>query len=320
MHRKIGQRNLVDEMVGEKGGNRQLDRIGDLIDWRALGGVVGSIYASSRGRPAYPPLVLVKALLLAQWYGLSDPQLEEALGDRLSFRRFIGLSLEEDTPDHVTLWRFRQKLSEQGVDQALVEEVNRQLESRGLILKRGTLMDATLVKAQAAKPPMPSQGKTPKEPVDPDANWTRQYGQNHYGYKAHLGVDEGSGLVRRAILTPAKLYESQVADDLICGDEGAVYGDRAYEHKERRRRLKSRGIKDRIMHRSHKNQPALPPWQRKRNALIRPIRARVERVFGTLKRSYGYTKVRYFSLAANTTQLCLLTIALNLRRAVVLTT
>lgn len=319
MHRRMGQQSWADGVVADKGGNRQLDRIGDLIDWAAVDRLVAGVCASSRGRPAYPPLVLVKALLLAQWYVLSDPQLEEALGDRLSFRRFIGLSLEDDTPDHVTLWRFRRRLSRQGLDRGLLEEVNRQLEARGLILKRGTLLDATLVKAQASRPPMPRHGEDAEEPVDPDANWTRQYGRYHYGYKAHLAVDEGSGLVRRAILTPAKTYESQVADQLICGDERAIYADRAYEHKERRRRLKAQGIKDRIMHRSHKNQPGLPPWQRKRNALIAPIRARVERVFGTLKRSYGYTQVGYYSLAANTTQLYLMSLALNLRRAVVLT-
>ena len=133
-----------------------------------------------------------------------------------------------------------------------------------------------------------------------------------------MAVDEGSGLIRRAILTPAKTYESEVADDLVCGDERAVYGDRAYEHKPRRARLKARGIKDRIMHRSHKNQAGLSPWQKRRNALIAPIRAAVERVFGTLKRGYGYTRVRYFSLAANLTQLRLLAIAYNLRRALVL--
>lgn len=318
MHRKLGQQNLVDGLIADRVKRSQLDRILEIIDWSAVERLVEEIYSSPRGRPAYPPLVLVRASLLAQWYSLSDPQLEEALGDRLSFRRFVGLSLEDQTPDHVTLWRFRQVLGEKGLDRKLLEEINRQLESRGLLLKRGTLLDASLVKAQARRPPMPSQGRPTEDPVDADANWTRQYGRYHYGYKAHLGVDEGSGLVRRAVLTPAKVYESQVADDLICGDERAVYADRAYEHKDRRRRLKALGIKDRIMHRSHKNQNGLPQWQSRRNALIRPIRQRVERIFGTLKRSYGYTHVRYFSLAANTTQLYLLTTALNLRRAAVL--
>jgi IS5 family transposase len=196
----------------------------------------------------------------------------------------------------------------------LFSEVAAQLDRRGLILKRRTLMDATIVEAQASKP---SYQESPgaRVRVDPDADWTRKGGKSHYGYKAHVAVDDGHGLIRQTILTPAKTYESEVADDLVCGDERAVYADKAYEHKQRRARLKAAGIKNRIMHRSHKNQPRLPYWQQRRNALIAPIRAAVERVFGTLKRCYGHARVRYFNLTANATQLRLLAVAYNLRRA-----
>ena len=132
-------------------------------------------------------------------------------------------------------------------------------------------------------------------------------------------MDQGSGLIRRAELTSARINESLVADALICGDEGAIYADKAYEHKDRRQRLKAAGIKDRIMHRSHKHQAALPHWQAIRNRLISPIRSAVERVFGTFKRTYGYRRVRYRSLQANLLQLRLLCIAFNLRRADALT-
>ena len=159
----------------------------------------------------------------------------------------------------------------------------------------------------------------PKASVDRDARWSKGRGGLHFGYKAHLSVDQDSGLIRRAILTASQVNESEVADELICGDERAVYADKAYESKHRRRRLKSNGVKDRIMHRSHKNQDGLPHWQQQRNHLIAPIRRKVERVFGTLKRSYGYSRVRYYSLQSNATQLMLMVAALNLRRAVVLT-
>jgi IS5 family transposase len=257
---------------------------------------------------------MVKVVLLQQWYGLSDPRLEEALSDTLSWRRFAGLGLNEGTPDHSTISRFRAALRRAALDAALFAEVARQLEAQGLILKQGTLMDATLVAAQARRPPL-DQGAGAKSPGDADADWTRKGGKSYFGYKAHVAVDAGSGLIRHAILTPAKTFESEVADRLVCGDERAVYGDKAYEHKGRRARLKAAGIKDRIMHRSHKNQAGLPHWQRRRNRLIAPIRAAVERVFGTLKRSYGYRSVRYYTLAANTTQLLLLATAYNLRRA-----
>lgn len=319
MHKRTGQRGFADEMVSGRGRETRLDRIDGLIDWAAVAALVAPIYSAPTGRPSYPPLVLVKAAMLQQWYRLSDPELEEALADRLSFRRFCGLGLEEATPDHVTLWRFRSELGKRGLAEALLVEVNRQLDGRGLVVKQGTLLDATLVKAQARRPKGGKRGQAARSAVDPDADWTRQGGPYHFGYKAHVAVDQFSGLVRRAELTPAKTYESQVADRLICGDEQAVYADKAYENRHRRARLKAHGIKDRILHRSHKHQAALPPWQQRRNALIAPIRRHVERVFGTLKRSYGYTRVRYYSLAANSTQLLLLVIAFNLRRAEVLT-
>jgi IS5 family transposase len=179
-------------------------------------------------------------------------------------------------------------------------------------VKSGTLMDATLVDAAVKKPGSPAGCKSE---VDPDADWTRKGAKTYFGYKAHIGVDEGSGLIRRAELTPAKTSDSETADALICGDEAAVYADKAYEQKERRARLKAAGIKDRIMHRSHKHQTQLPHWQAVRNQLISPIRSAVERVFGTFKRSYGYRRVRYRGLSANLLQLRLLCIAFNLRKA-----
>lgn len=318
MHRRTGQRSFADEVVADKGHAGKMDRISEVIDWDAVANLVAPVYSEPTGRPSYPPLVMVKALLLAQWYNLSDPQLEEALADRLSFHRFIGLSLDEPTPDHVTLWRFRQELGRRKLDQALFEEINRQLEVRGLVLKQGTLLDATLVQAQARPPKGGGPGRGFRSEVDADADWTRRGRHYFFGYKAHLAVDQHTNLVRRAVLTSAKIYESEVADTLICNDEQAVYADKAYENKHRRKRLRADGIKDRIMHRSHKHQRELPHWQTKRNGLIAPIRKKVERVFGTLKRTYGFTKVRYYSMRSNTTQLMLMVTALNLRRAVLL--
>jgi IS5 family transposase len=313
MHRSSDQGDLGRAWLSpELGRNVRLERIGRAFDWGSVERLVADIYAAKTGRPSWPPLTMVKALLLQQWYGLSDPGLEEALGDRLSFRAFVGLSLEEGSPDHSVLSRFRKALRDKRLDGRLFEEIERQLETQGLLVKSGTLMDATLVEAAVKKPPAPAGSKSK---TDPDADWTRKGNKTWFGYKAHLGVDEGSGLIRRAELTSAKINDSLVADKLICGDERAVYADKAYEHKDRRRRLKAARIKDRIMHRSHKNQAALPHWQAVRNKLISPIRAAVERVFGTFKRGYGYRRVRYRGLEANRVHLRLLCIAFNLRKA-----
>jgi len=310
---RIGDGGFADAFVAPGvGSNRRLERIDELFDWRRFEELLQPL-RSALGRKGYPALALFKALLLQQWYQLSDPGLEEALGDRLSFRRFCGFSLCDATPDETTFVRFRGALAERGLAERLLAETNRQLDARGLILKTGTLIDASLVAASVARP------SGTRSALDPEANWTRRGHVSHFGYKAHVAVDAGSGVVRDNELTPASTYESEVADDLIQGDEGAVYGDRAYEQKARRQRLKAAGIKDRIMHRANKHHPKLGHWQQLRNRLIAPIRANVERVFGTLKRSYGYRRVRYRGLERNRSHLHLLCIAINLRRAEVLT-
>jgi IS5 family transposase len=302
------------------GRNARLDRIAALLDWAPIEALVQRVRAGGTGRPPYRALGMFKALLLQQWYGLSDPGLEEALSDRVSFRRFCGLSLEEATPDETTLCRFRLALADKGLGEALFAEVSRQLDASGYLVKTGTLIDASLVQAAVRRPP---DGSTPKgqesrSPHDGDANWTRTGKGRHlfFGYKMHIGIDQGSGLIRSRRLTPAKVYESEVADDLVIGDERAVYADKAYEKRSRREALKARGIKDRIQHRRSKVQRVLPHWQTVRNKLIGRIRSAVERTFSELKRGpYGFTRMRYRGLERCTNHLDLAVIAYNLRRA-----
>ena len=286
------------------GRNGSLERIDEEVDWEKFDTLVEGIYSAEEGRPSYPPLMMVKVLLLEQWYNLSDPQMEEALWDRISFRRFLGLG--DDTPHYSTISRFRTELARRGLSKKLFEELGSQLNGHGLMVKEGTLMDATLVAAQVRRPPM-SAGRGARSSTGGGS-------QSHFRYKVHVGVDEGTGLVRKAVLTPAKVYESEVADELISGDEGAVYGDRPYESKQRRARLKSQEIKDRIMHRAHKHQRELSHWQKRRNELIGPIRKRVEKVFGTLKPSYGYSRLRYRALERNGVEMWFKLMAYNLRR------
>ena len=143
MHRNMGRPSLAEALVSETlGQNQRLERIDDAVDWERLGQVVAGVHAAARGRPSYPPLLMVKVLLLQQWYTLSDPQLEEALGDRLSFRRFVGLGLQDATPDHSTISRFRQALEVDGLSAPLFTELAAQLDAQGLVLKHGTLLDA----------------------------------------------------------------------------------------------------------------------------------------------------------------------------------
>lgn len=313
--RDLRQLGLADSIVRRRGKKTAwLEQLDAALDWPALEAIVSGIYASREGGLAYPLLTYLKLLLLQQWYGLSDEGLEAAVDDRLSFRRFAGIPLAESVPDHSSIWRFREQLAKRGLAAKLLAEVNRQLDTRGLILRRGTLIDATILEA-AVRPPGGDAGEVSAR--DPQAGWTKKNGRSRFGYKAHAAVDEGSGLVRQVVTTPADVHDSVPADGLVQGDEQAVYADKAYDSEARRTGLRKRGIEPRIMYQARRNRP-LKPWQTAFNKAVAPIRAGVERLFATMKRTYGYRQVRYLGLARNDVQLQAMCAAINLRRALAL--
>ncbi len=313
--RDFRQLGLADSIVQRRGKKSAwLDRLDAALDWPAMETIVAGIYASREGGLSYPLLTYIKLLLLQQWYGLSDEGLEAAVDDRLSFRRFAGIPLAEAVPDHSSIWRFREELAKRGLAEPLLAEVNRQLDAKGLILRRGTLIDATILEA-AVRPPGGDAGEVSGR--DPQAGWTKKNGKSRFGYKAHAAVDEGSGLVRKAVMTPADVHDSVMGDGLVQGDEEAVYADKAYDSAERRAGLRAQGIAPRIMYQARRNRP-LRPWQVAFNKAVAPVRAGVERLFGTMKQAYGYRQVRYLGLARNSVQLQLLCAAINLRRALAL--
>jgi IS5 family transposase len=302
---------LLDPRMGLHG---RLKALSEVIDWAPLGRLALKVRRGAMGRKPYDALAMLKALYLASLYDLSDPALEAELIDRFSFRLFCGFALDEATPDETTLCRFRNDCIAAGVLAEAFTEVNRQLDAKGLMVRKGTLIDATIVAAAARRPPA-AAGSKPSLPREPGASFTRKNGKSHFGYRLHVAVDAGHGLIRRLAFTPANVNESSVADALILGDEAAIYADKGYESKKRRRALKARGVKDRIMHRSHKHQASLPHWQQRRNALIAPRRAPVERVFGNFKRLYGRARVRYFDFLHNLGDFQRLATVYNMRRA-----
>jgi IS5 family transposase len=293
-----------------------LEQVAKLVDWAGFEGKLAGLREEGPGRPGYRPLLLFKALLLQAWYGLSDSELEFRLGDSLSFGRFVGLSLDDDVPDHTTLCRFRNRLVAARLMETLFDELDRQLEQAGLVLKQGTMLDATLIAAAGARPP---RGRE-QEATDPDAAFVRHQGKSGstYGYKAHVGVDQGSGLIRSVITTPANVNDTTPADDLIRGDERAVYADKAYDTYARRARLRQAGVKPRLMRRPNQYH-ALTPRQQRFNDLIARRRAAVETTFATWKRRMGLARVRYFGLTKVAAQIMMTAIAFNLRRAATLT-
>jgi IS5 family transposase len=309
--KRTGQPSFVEALLPRgAGGNAQLDRLSGLVKWYRFEKLLGHLRdEESPGRPGYPVLVLFRSLLLQSLYGLSERELEDALNDRLSFKRFVGLSLEDKAPDHTVLNRFRNRLIAEQLLEELFAELDRQLEKAGVILKRGTMLDATLIEA-VSSPPTQSRPST-----DPDARFTKKgKGGWTFGYKAHVGVDEGSGVIRSVITTPANVNDTTPADALIRGDERVVWADAAYDTHARRARLKREGRKPRIARRPNKHHPELPPRLKLYNRLIARRRAAVETTFATLKCRMGLTVIRYVGLTKASAQVLLSAIAFNMRR------
>jgi len=310
--KQTGQPSFIEAWLPKgTGANAALDRLSGLVKWYRFEKLIGHLRdEGSPGRPGYPVLVLFRALLLQSLYGLSERELEEALGDRLSFKRFVGLSLEDATPDHTVLNRFRNQLVEEGLLEKLFGELDRQLENAGVILKRGTMLDATLIQAVSAPP------KEDRPSNDPDARFAKRQGKSGstFGYKAHVGVDEGSGLIRAVLTTPANVNDTTPADELIRGDEAVVWADAAYDTHARRARLKAEGKKPRIARRPNRHHPELPPRLKRYNLLISRRRATVETTFATLKRRMRLTCIRYVGLMKASGQVLLASIAFNMRK------
>lgn len=321
--KKSDQFSFVEALMPVHRGEQRLEKLSEVVKWYRFEKLLSGLRnEGSAGRPAYPPLAMFKALLLQSLYGLSDAELEYALYDRISFRRFVGMGFEAELPDHTTICRFRALLMEAKLLERLFAELDRQLDQAGLILRRGTMLDATIIETTASRPPQAPSGEGADFDAasDPDARFTRREGRVAYGYKAHVGVDEGSGLIRRVITTPANVNDTVCADQLICGDERAVLGDSAYHTHRREQELKERGIKPLLMRRANKHHPELPPKLKRLNTLIARRRATVETTFATFKRRMGLSIIRYKGLAKAHAQVLIAAIAFNMRRWTVLAT
>lgn len=310
--KQSGQKGFGDlEARGRLSEGHFLSKIDSQIDWRPFEELLAPLYHPTQGRPSHPPVMMFKALLLQQWYNLSDPGLEEAICDRLSFQRFLGLSLRDPVPDETRICRFRNKLAEQNLGERLFALLAEQLEAQGLIVRRGSLIDATLIKAQ---PHPPRRGRTS---CDPEAEWTSRGKDGHFGYKAHFSVDQGSSLIRRLGLTGANVAESYQFEELVLGDEAAVFADRAYTQAARKAALRGRGVFCGIMSRAWRGHP-LSERQKKRNKCFSRVRRAVERVIGTLKWRYGLARCRYLGLRRNLNHLWLKGMCYNLKKMLVL--
>jgi IS5 family transposase len=312
LRRDFGQVGFAEVFIKQRAArNSWLDELNKIIDWTKVERQLDDVYASREGRAAYPVLVYMKLLLLQSWWGLTDQGIEEALDDRLSFRRFVGLPLDATAPDHSAIWRFRQKLEGERLE-ALFVEINAQLDGLGLVVRKGTLIDATLLRS-AARPPREKEGEV--SAADPQASLVRRKGKAYFGCKAQLAGDEGSELVRGGEGTGADIHDSLAFQALVQGDEGRVTADKAYATKKARKLLAGLGIRDCILKKAHKLRP-LTPREEFVNKVWSQQRAAVERLPAALKGRCRLARLRYFGLARNTAAVVLACITLNLKRAV----
>lgn len=303
------QMGFDDALLEQRSANCVLEQMDALAPWAQIDALLDEAYPARTGRPSHPPRVLFKMLVLQHLYALSDPQCEQQVRDRLSFMRFVGLGLSDAVPDETALVRFRQRLREAGLDERLLQLLNARLLQQGLVLRRGTLIDASFVAAASSQ-----------DPQARDLGGARHEGKR--GYKLHVGVDQDSGLVRGVRITQANVHDGTVGAQLICGDQARVLADRAYDRKDLRAQLAAAGIADGLMRKAHAGLiDATKAAIAQRNRSLAPVRAAVERIFADWKcrRSLRAGRARYQGLAANGQHFTLLAFTHNLRRWAVLT-
>src|SRR5262245_21542527 len=227
--KRRNQPTFFDLAIEQRGAsNRVLETITRVVDFRKAEEQVAATYGPG-GRPACRVGVLLRVMILQHLYGLSDPQAEEQLRDRLSFQKFVQLDAQETVPDETTICRFRQRLIECDLHQKLLGLLNTQLEARGYIVKRTTLVDATLVESSRKRPDVQAaaEGRAP----DADASYTRNGQQSFYGYKAHISSDTEHHLIRAAVATTAHTQEAHVFERIAPLDTHEIFPDKAYDTK-----------------------------------------------------------------------------------------
>jgi IS5 family transposase len=301
VHRLIGQDRLWIEPPSRR--SSCLDEIDGLVDWQPIMTLLASLYPATKGEPAWPPLAMFKALLLSVWHDLSDVKLAEALDDRASFRRFCGFARHEPTPERTAFVRYRAALVAHGLDRALFRAVSAQLKARAIRVKTGTLVDATIIASA-------SEG-------DDDARWVKHKGKPAvHGFKAHVGADATTTLVEEVSVTPANINDGRAGPDALPDAPGEVFADSAYRGSHFSSAVRAKGGTPRIIATGMWGQDEaatrarLETW----NQPIHRVRARIEKIFGTWKRSYGLRRMRWRGLAKAAVQVHLTAIAYNLKR------
>jgi IS5 family transposase len=280
---------------------------------------------------------MFKITFLQTWYNIADEKTEYVINDRLSFQRFLGLTLDDKVPDAKTIWAFKEQLKETGVDAELFALFTKMMEEQGVITRAGSLVDASFVDVPRQRNTrreneiiknggipeewLTDENKNMLEQKDTDARWTKKNGELHYGYKDHVKVDKDSKMVVDFVVTAAQVHDSQVFEEIIDGKDKIVWADSAYVGEDLHEKIKENhpGIALEVNERGYKNKP-LTTEQKENNRIKSKVRARVEHIFGHITNAMGGMFIRSIGLSRAIREITMMNLAYNLQRFVYIVT
>jgi transposase, IS5 family len=295
--RTLAMANLFERYSKKTRRELFLEEMEQIVPWKDLCALIEPHYPKAgNGRPPVGVKRMLRIYFLQQWFNLSDPGVEEALYDSPVMRQFAGIDLgREPVPDETTVCKFRHLLEEHNLGGEMLETVNLYLQSQGIRITTGTIVDATLIHA-------PSSTKNREAKRDPEMHQTRKGNQWYFGMKAHVGVDSKSKLIHTALVTPANVADCTVLPELLHGEETRVWGDQGYVGQRQVIHECAPRAQD-WTHRRYRYKDRIDERERAKNRRKSSVRSKVEHVFGVMKLKFGFTKVRYRGLDKNANRL-----------------
>jgi len=275
---------------------RFLKEMDMVVPWGRLVEEIRPHYKSELGRRPHDLELMLRVHFLQLWHNLRDPGMEEALYDRMSFQKFLGFDcFGGDIPDESSICRFRHLLEVRGLSQTILSCVNTHLAEHGLVLREGTIVDATLLQAPVSK-------KNKDKERDPEMSSTKKNYKWYFGAKGHIGVQaQGKSIIHSCALGTAKDHDIKALDALLHGEEKAVFGDSAYNTNEDKAQARANDIYYGICDKGRRDNP-LSPTQKRNNKKHSSLRAKVEHPFRVIKEQWGHRKLRYRGLMKNASQ------------------
>jgi len=314
-----------------------LEKLDQHINWDIFRAILNDACSacekdpSKGGRPPYDYVMMFKILVLQHLYNIADERTEFAIKDRLSFMRFLGLTLKDNVPDEKTIWLFRETLTQRGAIRRLFKKFNKHLNKMGLIARKGSIVDASFVEVPRQRNTRDENkdirnGEVPEDwkedpdklrQKDVDARWTKKHGQSYFGYKNHAKVDRKSKLITNYTTSDASVHDSQKLGDLIEGSDAHhdLFGDSAYSSDAIDKKLKRKKIRNRIHEKGYRGHP-LTAKQEERNRMKSKTRVRVEHVFGFMENTMKAAFIRCIGGVRAATAIGFINLTYNLCRSV----